>query len=387
MSKLRIFTGRYRVEFSSADPIGTLMQLNKTPVNLYRITHVDEFTIQFDVKRHPGKEFTSILDRYAETYCITEYATLWSKIKGLQHRTVLLIGILMLTFLTCFLPTRVLFVRVKGNTTIPTSKIIDVGKSCGIDFAASRRDVRSEEVKNRMIAQLPQLDWVGINTYGCVAEISVQEGVSQESPEIQPAVASIIASRDGVILSCTTLQGTQICHPGQAVSKGQLLVSGYTDCGIYIQGTHAKGDVLAATTHELRVKSANTIHRRYNATLNKRQFYLTIGNNLIKFYKDSGIPTTSCVKIKKEYPLTLPGGFVLPICLVEEHITYYEAGLEEIEPHWAVEYGRKYLNSQMIAGKIISEEIQSTCIEGVTSYEGKFFCTEMIGQIKFEETM
>lgn len=387
MSGFHSFTRRYLVEFSSADPIATFRQLTKTNISLYRITQIDDFTYRFDLKRNSKEEVIRILDRYAETYRITSLTTIYTSFIKLHLRPVLLIGMLLIAFLTCFLPTRVLFVQVKGNETMPMNRIISVANTCGITFGASRREVRSEEVKNRMLAQLPQLEWVGVNTYGCVAEISVQEGMDSQKSESPPRVGSIVASRDGVVLSCTTLQGTQICRPGQAVSKGQLLVSGYTDCGIYIQGTMAKGEVLAATTRKLCIMSPNSLQKRYPPTETERRFYLIIGKNLIKFNKDSGIPAASCAKIKKEYHLVLPGGFTLPVCLIEEYIVHHEAELEEIDPSWAVEYGRKYLNSQMITGKIISEEIQQANLDGVTEFDGIFFCTEMIGQTKFEETM
>lgn len=381
------FTARYQIEFSSADPANTLRQLNQAGIRMYRVCYIDTYTICFEIRRKPENRIRQILDRYAQTYQITPSETLASKLSAIFHRPILLTGMMLLVFLTLFLPTRVLFVKVCGNETIPDSKIISVADECGIRFGAVRREVRSEAVKNQMLAQLPQLEWLGVNTYGCVAEISVREGQKQQAEPAEASVASIIAARDGVVLNCTTLQGTQICKTGQAVSKGQLLISGYTDCGIFIQGTRARGEVLAATIHDINLIALNTFNKRVHLTDEKWMFRLSIGNNLINLSKDSGISPISCVKIYREYPLTLPGGFTLPVSLQVDQLIYYDTVQTEEEPQWLLDGGRKYLNSRMIAGKIISEDFVYTHLKGVTSINGRFNCTEMIGQIKFEETI
>ena len=38
-----------------------------------------------------------------------------------------------------------------------------------------------------------------------------------------------------------------LCAPGQAVSKGQVLISGYTDCGLCVLSQRAQGEVMAYT--------------------------------------------------------------------------------------------------------------------------------------------
>ena len=166
-----------------------------------------------------------------------------------------------------------------------------------------------------------------------------------------------------------------------------MLVSGYTDCGIYIQGTLAEAEVLAVTNREITFIVPNTVQKRLVTNGKTRRYRLSIGNYLINFYNDSGISPPTCVKINREFPLTLPGGFTLPVSLIQEQILHYETQPEDMDLQWVGECCQQYLKSQMIAGKIISEEMQAIRSRDITRYTGKYFCTEIIGQTKYEETI
>jgi sporulation protein YqfD len=152
--------------------------------------------------------------------------------------------------LTIFLPTRVLFIHVEGNSTVEERRILEAAQECGIRFGASRRQVRSEKMKNRLLEKVPELKWAGVNTSGCTAVISVREQPVQEQRTGYTGISSIVAACDGRITSCTVTKGNGLCAPGQVVQKGQLLISGYLDCGICIRVTGAEGEIFAETRQE-----------------------------------------------------------------------------------------------------------------------------------------
>ena len=387
MTKQHIFISRNLIEFSSADPIETMRQLSKTNTELFHINQKDIFTISFEIKGNIDSEIVRILNRYTESYSIIKKACLLNRVMRFLHRPVMCMGFLLILLLAVLLPSRILFIQVKGNDTLSDMLIISAAEECGIRFGSSRKDIRSEEVKNQLSARLPQIEWVGVNTFGCVAEITVREGNEKSPPSPESTVGNIIASRDGVIIHCTTLRGTQLCKPGQAVKKDQLLVSGYTDCGAYMQGTLAQADILAETNRNLTMITPVMLQKQHVPSCKQRRFRLIIGKYLINFYKDSGISPATCVKIYREYPLKLPGKFILPIRLIEERFVIDDGVFMEVNPSWLEKSGRDYLKSQMVAGKIISEDVQITQLDGITTFEANYSCTEMIGQIKYEETL
>ena len=84
----------------------------------------------------------------------------------------------------------------------------------------------------------------------------------QQTDQKSAGVGSIVASRDGVITSITTTKGTPLCKAGQAVKAGQILISGYTDCGISIRADPAEGEVFAETYREMMTLYASKRARR-----------------------------------------------------------------------------------------------------------------------------
>ena len=88
---------------------------------------------------------------------------------------VLIIGLMLLLFFSVWLPSRVLFIEIQGNDTLSAQSILEEAKDCGIIMGASRRFVRSQQVKNTLLDKLPQLQWAGVETIGCVAVITVRE--------------------------------------------------------------------------------------------------------------------------------------------------------------------------------------------------------------------
>ena len=121
----------------------------------------------------------------------------------------------------------------------------------------------------------------------------------------------------------------------------------------------------------------------------KRKYGLIIGKKRINFYKGSGISDTTCVRMYMEYPLTLPGGFQLPLSLTVQEQTDYETTVLNLEAQKAGEimnvYAQDYLQSQMIAGKVEQGNYQITKAGGVVRLVGQYLCDEMIGQIRSEE--
>lgn len=373
------------IEFQAADPVKILQFLNECGFYLRNIIWLDNFTVQFQIPTYKSGYVLKLLQKRAETFRVIQTSFIHRNIEKLKHHPVLILGTCLLMFLSLLLPSRVLFINVEGNQSIPSRQIIEAAQDCGIQFGASRREVRNEKVKNAMISQIPQLKWVGVNTEGCVATISVREGNRDETDTSQYPIGNIIANRDGVILSVTTLRGTPVCRVGQAVIKDQLLISGYTDCNIYVQATQAEGEILALTNREITVITPLKFTCRLNLLDSKRQFRLKIGNSLINLYKGSGISDTTCVKIYEEKCLGLPGGFSLPLGIICEEFLYYETGSINPDAPWLVECTRDYLKNQMVAGTIISDDITITKTEEAICLSGRYDCTEMIGQIKLEE--
>lgn len=391
MNFWRSLNGVVRVELTSADPAGALSAVVENNIPVYRVLQKNELTQVLDISRRDYGRIRRITEKRGEELSIKARSGLYWSARNLANRPVLIIGALLLLLLAALLPTRILFVRVEGNSTVPTRLILEQAEQCGIMLGASRREVRSEKVKNELLARIPELQWTGINTAGCVATISVQERTMEEQKENPTGVRSIVAVRDGIITECTVRRGNALCTPGQAVRAGQTLVSGYTDCGLAIRAECADADIFAETSRHLRVYAPAEYANFEKSTGQKKKISLVIGKNRIILFEDSGILGASCGKMVSSYSLTLPGGFVLPVIFVREDyiLREQETGslFEDIPEESLIRNAKTYLSGQMVAGRILDSVTAVSASGGFYLLEGEFTCEEMIGQVKGEEIL
>lgn len=381
-------SGTVRIKTVSAEPEKLIADLSQQGYVLHNIRFEDSLTVIFTVSRQEYLALTGILNKKGAQFHVLQRSGIHWIFAVLKRRPILLTGVLLLVLLSLYIPGRIFFVEIKGNGIIPANLILARASECGIDFGASRRTVRSEKVKNALLESVPQLQWVGVNTSGCVAIISVRERALTDSPSNDGCVTNIVADRDAVIRSCTVLQGSPLCSVGQAVRKGELLVSGYTDCGLLIKATQADAEVIGETSRKLAVISPMTQLKREEVLHTEVKYYLHIGKNIIKFSKNSGIPDVTCVKMYERNSLVLPGGFQIPVTLVKEITQYYSysSGADQ-DSAWLQQFASDYLNTQMIAGRILSEQTAVQSDGTVFRLDGEYICLEVIGRVKSEEIL
>ncbi len=385
MDIFRSLDGMVTLELTSADPMA-FFRIAGIPV--YDLEKITELQYRFRVLRQDARYLRKLASKRGETLKLCHREGLFWLLKNMVKRPVLVLGLSALLCISLWVPGRIFFVQVEGNTQVPTAQIIEKAQACGIGFGASRREVRSEIIKNNLLSAMPQLQWAGVNTYGCVAVITVREREVEELPSQSSGISSIRASQDGIIRQITVLQGNALVKPGQAVKAGQVLISGYTDCGIYIQGVHAEGEVYALTQREISAVFPTIYAQRQKNTVSKKSYSLIIGKKRINFEKDSGISGGSCAKIASDYHLILPGGFALPVTVqVQTVLSYNEEPIEIDAQEFLPAFARRFVTRQMVAGSIESAGHVFTQLTGAVRLDGVYSCYEMIGTEHKEENL
>ena len=380
--------GMVRFKLTSADPAAAISQVNAAGITVFDADRVDDDIVtEFSVRRQDVNKLQSLAKKRGYDLTLSRRSGIYWVGKRFLRRPVLTAGILLFLLAAMYLPSRIFFFEIEGNITIPTRLILEKCQQCGISFGASRREVRSEKMKNALLAAIPELQWAGINTSGCRAVITVRERTKTQQPQNDCGVSSIVAKRDGVITQCTVIKGNPLCKVGQAVRAGEVLVSGYTDCGITIQATQAQGEIYAATNRTLTAISPLNWQSKGTKTVTEKKYSVIIGKKRINFYKGSGISGATCDKMYTKSYVTLPGGFQLPIIVATEIWTYYDESTVTLSQPDLSNFANRYLLEQMIAGQIVSRFESGMADEGIYRFQGNYACTEMIGQIRSEETI
>ena len=392
MNLWNLLPGKLVLELTSANCPQLLDTLCRSGIKLKDVSWRNDLTLQLTVSHADYRTLQEIAEKLGANVKIFYTRGLNKTFRALLRRPVLPLVAILTIVLGFYLPSRVFFVSVEGNVAIPTNLILEAAEDCGIVFGAARRQVRSEVIKNALLQKIPELQWAGINTKGCTAVISVREKTVQETrAEQNKQVCSIVAARDGIIQNCTVYEGNPLCSVGQAVKAGQTLVSGYVDCGTMTKATRANAEVKALTFRELELISPAASATRGELHATKTLYSLKIGKKVINFYKDSGILDTTCAKIYSEEYVHLPGGFQLPVAIIKQTLQYYgESGdttaVSETEG-WLEDFAEDHLQDNMIAGQIISAQKEIQSDTDVCYLYGKFACMEMIGQVKYEQTI
>ena len=380
------------VKIYAADIPKLLSDLSENGIVLEKIEFVDLITANVAVSYTAYQKLKEYLNSGGVTYeVLRKSGTIWS-LFSLLNRPVLVIGCILFFFLSLTVSNRVLFVTVRGNTESPARFITEQAEASGVRFWCKRKTINSEEVKNRLLEQIPQLQWVGVNITGCVAVIHVAEDAKQSECEISAGeVGSIVAKTDGVICDLTALNGTAICAPGDRVKKGETLISGYTDCGIKVQAQVAKGEVYAYTHREIELLALYPAQKKGNVLSVHRCIALKFGKKEINLCNHSGIYSACCDKMYLEEYWTLPGGYQLPVALIR-FVCFLREPLDpnvdmDTVTQFVNETAEAYLDQQMIAGKILTKETTGVSCDDFYMFTGSYACKEMIGQLKYEETI
>ena len=108
-----------QMEITSADQASLLARLNEEGIRLYDVIYVDEITARVRVRGRDYKEMKRLLIDWQEHYRVLDESTVQWTVRDLRHRWVMAAGCLFLLVLALFLPSRIYFVQVEGNDSVP----------------------------------------------------------------------------------------------------------------------------------------------------------------------------------------------------------------------------------------------------------------------------
>ena len=379
----RVF-GFLEVEVATAEPARLLNRCASCGIRCWDPHPEDPVRLLLFIPSHDWKKLQALVQRCGCVCTIRcRHGLLWS-LRGLKKRPFFSVCMAFLLLFFLLAPGKIWFIRVEGNCEIPAKKILAAADACGVRFGAEIRSIRSEKIKNRMLNLIPELEWMGVNFHGGIATVSVRERTPKGTVRNSSAVTNIIAGQSGVITSMSVLGGQAICKLGQAVEKGELLVSGYIDCQTHTQVTRADAEIYAMTRYAMEAVYPAQWYVQQPTGCTLRTAWLLLGKQRIKIFGNSGISPGTCDKMTNMQWVSLPGGYILPVGFMIE--TASETKLEAImigaeTARDAMEaYFQQTVLSSMIAGRILEEKTSLRESGTVYRMSGEFICSEMIAR-------
>ena len=206
-------------------------------------------------------------------------------------------------------------VRIAGNERIPAGEIEALLKENGLSVGSSLSHFQAGVIENRVLLATQKLSWISVNLSGTVAYVQVMESAFPPAKEAT-APANLVALADGQIETIQLYRGKSLVKVGQAVQKGELLVSGISDNSLGgFRYTRAAGEILAHTEREIEVKvpfdttEENVLKREVGEAV------LHFFGSAAKIYKRTGKTGEECAIIEVQKGFEQIGLFHVPVFL------------------------------------------------------------------------
>lgn len=308
-----------------------------------------------------------------------------------RKRYALLVGLIVSILAVCILSRFILVINVTGNQTVSRSEIVSELNRLGFGIGSYGPGVNERDLVNRALLDLKDIGFLSINIKGIRAEVLVREAPKKPDIVDKSKPADVVATRDGVVLKVGAKAGQEAVKEGDAVLKGEVLISGLVtyerggEGGIFSsRQLRAEGEVWAITERTMcRSIPLTTVGK--GAYQGRKTWYaLRLLDHRIKFYGNSSISYDNYDKINYEYTLTLPGGLKLPVSWIKTVTSAYTPTSVTLTRDSAEAYLKDQLKGALekavADGEVLSKSWKTGEKDGVLTVTLKASCNEQIGR-------
>ena len=242
---------------------------------------------------------------------------------GFRKRYALLLGLALSLAAVCLLSRFVLTIEVSGNKTVSTAAILTELSRQGVRVGAYGPGLDVRRISQESLLRLDGLAWMSINLHGTRAEVLVREKLPEPEVRDESTAGNVVAQADGVILDVEVLDGQAAFQEGEAVLRGEVVISGtmdlrepeYSAVDAGQRLVHARGNVWARTYRTLTAQIPLEAQVKRYTGEEETQWSLLVLGRTVNFFGKGGVFSEGYDKIVETHPLTLPGGRVMPLAL------------------------------------------------------------------------
>ena len=169
-----------------------------------------------------------------------------------KKRVGILIGAISFFLILQFMSGFIWIIDVNGNEKIKEKAVLDACRTIGITEGIKKNSIYPKLEREKLILQLDGVAWASINIEGCRLTVNITE--TKEKDKETDEYTNLLATADGIIEKIDIVSGTSVVSVGQAVKKGDLLVSGIVETTTGTRFVKSKGTVLARSQKEITLK-------------------------------------------------------------------------------------------------------------------------------------
>lgn len=377
--------GVAKLEASGAQPERILNYCSENRIEFWNASPCRDFSICFCVH---ASDADSLLAQNGKNGIAVKLITETGgrKLKlGAKRRAAFLLAFVFCISLAAVSSLFLWKIEISGNDKLSDAEILRKLSECGVDYGAYWPALSSDEIRSRIVAEMPEIAWLSLNVRSSKAEIVIHERI--DKPEIvnEKAPCDIVASKSGVIRKMSVLEGESAAVVGSTVAKDDVLVRGLmsseTGDERYV---HSMAQIMADTWYEISAQTPLFEARKIKKGSHSTDFSIIVGKKRINFFSDSRNKYDSCDKINKLKYISLGDVFTLPIGYAVERTTQYETSLFPIDEDEAVGRMKENLKVELQRrigdGQIVSAEYSVSKSDDVITVTLRAQCTENIAK-------
>ena len=144
-------------------------------------------------------------------------------------------------------------VSISGNEKFTDEQIIQIAQAYGVKQGKFRHLINPDDVRENIKADIDAVNWFSVNTDGTNVSLEVLENSGGNEILDLTTPCNIVSSTDGELLKLEVYKGDAALRPGNAVTKGELLISGVIERADGSSDfVHARGKAIIRTKQEIR---------------------------------------------------------------------------------------------------------------------------------------
>lgn len=301
-----------------------------------------------------------------------------------RKRTGLAIGAFIFIFLLSFLSGFIWNIEVTGCEKLTGAQIISFLNANGFKSGVRWKNVNRDNLEFSMLSQFDEIAWVHINRRGSRALVEISEAAPKPEITNDSSASNVTARKDGIIVKVSAKKGWQCVNEGDAVTQGDLLISGiyYSEVDKKNHFVSANGEVLAKCVEKIEFTIKRTQDIKKTESKKRVRTFLLFGLEIPLY-----LPQKTGVNVEKSdsFKYLKLNKNALPIGIKTTVISTYSNSSEEVSDGVLKKQAEKKLarlkESQLSGYEILSEktklEINSEGISSSTTLN----CIENIEKI------
>lgn len=301
-----------------------------------------------------------------------------------RRRWGIAVGALLFSLILYFSGTVIWTVDITGNSNISDEYIKSVLKKVGCSEGVRIENLDFDVINNRFLIESEGIAWISVNMNGTHANAEVREirRGAEQAPD--GAMYNLVANEDGQIETVAATEGKPVVKINDAVSKGDILVSGVITHGeSRLRFESADGSVYARVLRSFDVKIPLDCEKKTFTGEKKTYKTVTFFKNSINLFTNYGIPYGFYDTIEKEKRFHA-GDYYLPLSV--KTVTYAEytpkkarLSKKEAEERLLSEY-RKMLRQTLDDDNLLSKKITRNDTEKDLCLHCELYCLADIAE-------